>query len=122
MKITEEIAELLKSYVYVYIDPRNEEPFYIRKGKYNRLFSHLEDRADTKKVVRIAEIRQSGMEPQIDILRYGLSDSEASLVEAAAIDLIGKAKIINIVSDYRDYSFPRIRSQDVIAVLAAKNV
>ena len=97
MKITEEIAETLKSYVYVYIDPRNKEPFYIGKGKGNRLFSHLDDQSDTEKVARIVEIRQNGKEPQIDILRYGLTDSEAAMVEAAAIDLIGKAKLTNYI-------------------------
>ncbi|MFC2053161.1 hypothetical protein ACFLV7_02520 [Chloroflexota bacterium] len=122
MKITEEIAETLKSYVYVYIDPRNEEPFYIGKGKGNRLYSHLDDQSDTKKVSRIVEIRQNGKEPQIDILRYGLSDSEAAMVEAAAIDLIGKAKLTNRVSGYHERSFGRITSQELITMLAAKPV
>jgi uncharacterized protein len=122
MKITDEIAETLKSYVYVYIDPRNGEPFYIGKGKGNRLFSHLDDPSDTKKVARIAEIRKNGFDPQIDILRFGLSDSEAALVEAAAIDLIGKGKLTNLQSGNHAHSFPRIKSQDVIAMLAAKKV
>ena len=122
MKITDEIAEILKSYVYVYIDPRNGEPFYIGKGKGNRLFSHLDDRSDTEKVARIAELKESGIEPQIDIVRYGLSDSEAALVEAATIDLIGIAKLANRVSGYHKGSFGRITSQDLINILAAKPV
>jgi len=122
MKITDEISDILKSYVYVYIDPRNREPFYIGKGKGNRLFSHLDDQTDTEKVARIAEIRQNGKEPQIDILRYGLSDSEAALVEAAAIDLIGRAKLTNRVSGYHKGSFGRITSQELITMLAAKPV
>ncbi len=91
MKIAGEVAKILQSYVYVYIDPRNGKPFYIGKGKGNRLFSHLQDQFDIEKVAQIAEIRHSGKEPRIEILRYGLSDSEAHLVEAASIDLIGKA-------------------------------
>lgn len=122
MEITEEIAIILKSYVYVYIDPRNGAPFYIGKGKGNRLFSHLNDHADTKKVAKIAEIRRDGSEPQIDILRHGLSDSEAALVEAASIDLLGKDKLTNLSSGYHGQSYPRIRSQDIIAMLAAKPV
>ena len=57
MEITNEIADILKSYVYVYIDPRNGEPFYIGKGQGNLLFSHLDDQSDTDKVVRISEIK-----------------------------------------------------------------
>lgn len=122
MKIADEIADILKSYVYVYIDPRNGEPFYIGKGKRNRLFSHLDDRSETEKVARIAEIRRNDKEPKIDILRYGLSGSEAALVEAAAIDLIGKAKLTNRMSGYHERSFGRITSQELITMLAAKPV
>lgn len=122
MKITDEIAAIIKSYVYVYVDPRNGEPFYIGKGKGNRLFSHLDDQSDTEKVSKIAEIRRSGYEPQIDILRYGLTDSEAALVEAAAIDLLGKEKLTNRVAGYHDSSFGRIISQEIIAMLTAKPV
>jgi len=107
--------------VYVYIDPHNGEPFYIGKGKKDRLFSHLNDLSETQKVARIAEIRDSGKEPQIDILRYGLSDAEAALAEAAAIDLIGLANLTNRVSGIHD-SFGRITSQDLITMLTAKPV
>jgi uncharacterized protein len=122
MKITEEVSEILKSYVYVYIDPRNGEPFYIGKGKGNRLFSHLNDRSDSEKVARIAEIRKIGKEPQIDIIRYGLTNAEAALVEAAAIDLLGKAKLTNRMAGYHKDSFGRITSQDIIGILTAKPV
>lgn len=120
MTFTDDITEALKSYVYVYIDPRNGEPFYVGKGKGSRLFSHLDDQAETKKVGRIREIIQSGNEPQIDILRYGLSDLEASLVEAAAIDLLGKTSLTNIVSGYHSNSFGRITLQEFTAMLNAK--
>jgi len=39
-------------------------------------------------VARVAEIHKSVVGTQIDLLRYGLTDLEAALVEAAAIDLI----------------------------------
>jgi uncharacterized protein len=122
MKITHEVAKILKSYVYVYIDPRNGKPFYIGKGTGNRLFSHLQDQSDTEKVARIAEIRLSGKEPRIEILRYGLSASEASLVEAASIDLIGKTKLTNRISGHHESSFGRITSQRVVSMLTAKKI
>jgi uncharacterized protein len=122
MKINEEVAEILQSYVYMYIDPRNGELFYIGKGKGSRLFAHLDDQSDSEKVARIAAIRHAGLEPQIDVLRYGLSDSEAALVEAAAIDLIGKERLTNCVAGFHAGSFARITSQDVIDILTAKPV
>ncbi|TRZ49416.1 hypothetical protein D4S03_08340 [bacterium] len=122
MKIEGEVSKILKSYVYVYIDPRNGKPFYIGKGKGNRLFSHLKEQSDIEKVAQIAEIRHSGKEPRIEILRYGLSDSEARLVEASSIDLIGKAKLTNRVSGCHEGSFGRITSQRVITMLTAKKV
>ena len=104
LKVPYEAADALKSYVYVYIDPRDEKPFYIGKGKADRLFSHLrldpqpDDPSESKKVLRIAELRAAGVEPRIDLLCYGLSDPEASLVEAAAIDLIGRPPLTNIMA------------------------
>ncbi len=121
-KMTPEVAAVLKSYVYVYVDPRTKEPFYVGKGKGVRLFSHLADESETEKTARIAEIRQSGLEPVIDILRYGLSDAEAALVEAAAIDLLGKLRLTNQVAGFHDQSFGRINSSEVITMLTAKSI
>jgi hypothetical protein len=121
-EITPEVAKVLKAYVYVYIDPRNGKPFYVGKGKGNRLFAHLKDKSEIEKVAKIAEIRQSGKEPRIEILRYGLSDSEAHLVEAASIDLIGKDKLTNRMSGHHESSFGRITSQRVISMLTARKV
>jgi len=122
MKTINDISDTLKSYVYVYIDPRNGEPFYIGKGKGNRMFSHLDDVSDSKKAAKITDIRSDGLEPKIDILRYGLSDSEAALVEAAAIDLLGKEKLTNIVVGHHESSYGRINSEEMITMLNAKPV
>lgn len=122
MKITPEIAAKLKYYVYVYSDPRNGKPFYIGKGRGNRVFSHLDDTSETGKTAAIASIREYGKEPQIDILRYGLNEAEALLVEAAAIDLIGLSKLSNHVAGHHSASFGRIGTRVLIAMLRAKRV
>lgn len=122
MRVPVEVGDELASYVYVYIDPRNGQPFYVGKGKGSRLFSHLDDQTESEKVRRIAEVRVAGLEPQIDVLRYGLSDADAALVEAAAIDLIGRPPLTNIVAGHHAQSFGRITSQEVIAMLTAKPV
>jgi hypothetical protein len=121
VRITDDIAAVLKSYVYVYIDPRTGEPFYIGKGQGSRLFAHLEDQSESEKAARIAEMRQEGQEPRIDIL-YGLSDAEATLVEAAGIDLIGKRNLTNRVAGHDAGSFARITSQELLVMLTAKPV
>lgn len=117
-----EVAAVLGSYVYVYIDPRNNAPFYIGKGVGNRAFAHLEEASETEKVQKIRELRDAGLEPRIDILRYGLSDTEAALVEASAIDLIGKTQLTNKISGLHSRSFGRIHSKEIIAMLTAKPV
>lgn len=122
MKMPDEVAATLGSYVYVYIDPRDGKPFYIGKGVGSRCFAHLEDKTESEKVQRIAEIRAAGKEPLIDLLRYGLTDREAALVEAAAIDLIGKENLTNKVVGFHKGTFGRITSDEVITMLAAKPV
>lgn len=122
IKVNQDIANILKSYVYIYIDPRNNRPFYIGKGNDNRLFAHLDDNSESENVRKINEIRECGLEPVIDILRYGLSDAEASLVESAAIDLIGKLHLTNKVSGYHSTSSGRINSREIITMLNAKEV
>lgn len=92
----EKAKEELRYYVYVYIDPRNDEVFYIGKGKGNRAFDHLDDKSETEKVRRIEAIRKDNQQPKIQILTYGLENEETALiVEAAAIDLIDIENLTN---------------------------
>ena len=122
MKITSYITDILKSYVYLYIDPRDCVVFYIGKGKGNRVYAHLDDSLESDKTRRIKEIQDAGKEPKIDILRYGLTDAEASLVEATAIDLLGLSHLTNKVAGYHSRSYGRIESEELIRMLRAKKV
>jgi uncharacterized protein len=120
LKFAPEMTNILKSYVYIYVDPRNGESFYVGRGKGNRSFAHLNERTKMKKVARIFEIRKSGAEPRIELLRYGMTIEEASLVEAAAIDLLGFSKLTNAVRGNHRGTFGRISSKDLITMLTAR--
>lgn len=106
-------TEALGYYVYVYTDPRNNQPFYIGKGTGNRAFTHLKDAGDSAKVARIKEIRDAGATPQIEVLAFGLDETTAFKVEAAAIDLIGFENLTNRVVGHGAKKFGRMSIDEV---------
>jgi hypothetical protein len=114
-----ELFRKLDFYVYLYVDPRNNEIFYVGKGTGNRAFHHLKETSDHEKVRRIRKIRREGHKPRIEILRFGLSEREAELVEAAAIDLLGVGNLCNAV---RGLHAERCPVEEIIAIHAAKLV
>ena len=64
-------------YVYQLVDPRNNKPFYIGKGKGCRAKTHLWETPDTRNVYKenkIAAIRQEGMEPKIKYVIEHIED------------------------------------------------
>jgi len=77
-------------YVYVLIDPRNEQVFYIGKGDKDRIFQHekalIEDK-ETDKQQRIREIIESGASVKKVIILHGLTEQEAFSAESALINL-----------------------------------
>ena len=90
LEITPDVAHKLKHYVYAYVDPRNDEVFYIGKGVGARATTHLNDKSESKKVERIAKIRAAGYKPQIDIVAHALrDDAEAIRIETALIEIVG---------------------------------
>jgi len=56
-------------YVYLYIDPRNQKPFYVGKGSGNRMYEHLNETIEItinkRKFFRIQSILRQGLEPII---------------------------------------------------------
>lgn len=77
-------------YVYVYIDPRNNEEFYYGKGRGNRKSAHLIAKGDSTKVRRIKDIQKEGEQPKIKVIAADLTEEQAFLVESALLWKLGK--------------------------------
>ena len=92
---TREDFERLQYYVYLYVDPFSDTPFYVGKGKGKRADHHLTDKGEHPLVARLNDIRSRGSLPRVEILAYGLDEDTAFKVEAAAIDLIGFQNLTN---------------------------
>ena len=84
-------------YVYVYIDPRNNEPFYVGKGRGRRYKHHLNSaksdlhykESNRLKINKIRKILGSGMEPIIEIFS-DLSENDSFIMEMNLISKYGR--------------------------------
>jgi len=78
-------SEMSDYYVYVYIDPRNFEPFYYGKGEGARKEEHAKSKAESRKANRIKQIIAAGAEPIVKVIAKGLTEEQAYLVETTLI-------------------------------------
>ncbi|UNK79501.1 hypothetical protein MNQ96_18595 [Sphingopyxis granuli] len=110
-RFSEEVCEKIGNYVYRLIDPRNDETFYVGRGRNNRVFDHVkgvllpqnEDEDESvslgDKLDRIREIQNSGHNVLYVIHRHEIPSDEATAeVEAALIDAY--AGLTNIQRGY----------------------
>jgi hypothetical protein len=117
------VAEQLGYYVYLYIDPRNGHPFYVGKGKGERILAHFEDDRDSKKVRIITELSSQGISPRLEILAHGLKDEETAFrVEAAAIDLLGLDSLANKVRGWKSLQTGRMTLDELMGYYKAEPV
>lgn len=106
-------------YVYALANPLTKKVFYIGKGIDNRVFAHkqevLENRSEINslKKTEIKEILDKQLDIQHLIIRHGLTEKEAFLVEATLIDYhnFNLDKLTNEVSGH-DSSFYGIKTTD----------
>jgi hypothetical protein len=115
-KFPEIVSQKLRYYVYLYIDPRNEEIFYIGKGKGDRCFSHLNESSESEKTKRINDIKQAGFNPKIEILIHDLDEETALRVEASVIDLIDISKLTNKVKGHSSGKIGRMSLEKIISI------
>lgn len=95
-------------YMYGLIDPRNNQLFYIGKGKDNRVFEHEKESinsidSDKLKLKTILEIKNAGLEVKKIIINSNLTEQEAFVAEASlinAFNYISDTRLTNIVSGH----------------------
>lgn len=122
-KFPQSIHNKLKMYVYLYIDPRNDQVFYVGKGKGDRVFSHLSDTTEREKTRRIAEIRKAGLEPKLELVVHGIEDDETiKRIEASIIDTFGLDSLTNIQRGYHSKEYGRMSIEQLLAIYAPKRV
>ncbi len=122
MEFTPETTKSLKNYVYIYRDPITGFVFYVGRGKGNRCFAHLKDTRESRKVAVIKRLRDSGTLPIIDILASGLSESQAKLVEASVIDLVGLNVLTNDVRGDHGSTDGRVSARSIFEAQEARKV
>lgn len=106
--ISGSLADALGHYVYLLIDPRDGQVFYVGKGIGGRCFDHDSREDGERKAARMAEIEAAGLETSIDIIRHGMATKEeAFLVESAVIDVYGIANLTNRVKGHGSTDFGR---------------
>lgn len=89
------VTESLRSYVYLLIDPRSEDTFYVGTGTGDRCFRHLDEarRGDDGAATTVREIEAAGHRVRIDVLRHGLDATTAAIVAAAVTEVLGLADL-----------------------------
>ena len=113
--IPNSVANRLGFYVYLYVDPRDDQVFYVGKGKGARAVAHFGDQEKLEVQKVLSELKAAGLSPRIELLAYGLQDAETALrIEAAAIDLLGVGSLTNIVRGHYT-KHGRMPLEDVVA-------
>lgn len=112
-------------YVYCLNYPDAGDPFYIGKGKDNRVFSHangdLENDKNIEKIEVINSIKSKGQKVDHWIIRYGLTEKEAFEVEASLIDFVGLDNLSNCVKGH-SVERGKISCEELDIQLGAKKI
>ena len=86
------VIESLGHYVYCLVDPRDNRIFYIGEGCGNRVLNHahdaLNENLQSLKLDTIRDIIAQGMDVEYYIIRHGMAQDVAFIVESVLIDLL----------------------------------
>jgi hypothetical protein len=123
ISIPRHVAPCLKYYVYVCVDPRNNQVFYVGKGRGKRVLWSLMGNGRTDCEARIEKINKGGYETRYEILAHRLEDEEtALLIERAVIDAFGLEVLTNKVKGRHSIQLGRTPLHELVARYAAKPV
>ncbi len=113
-QFSQKTQEELKYYVYTLIDPRDNKIFYVGKGKENRVFYHINEAIsnpiENEKLEIIRSIKLENLKVKHYIIKHGLEENEAIIVESVLIDFLtfndfeDVAKISNIVAGHHSFN------------------
>ena len=101
LRFNQIVKDQLQSYVYLLVDKRNNEIVYIGKGTGDRIFDHsYESLAEnientSEKIERIRKLNETNNIGYY-IVRHGLSDHEAHILETALIDIFSNPNLKGI--------------------------
>ena len=124
----EKTKQELRYYVYALLDPFTNRPFYIGKGKDDRVFAHvnceLEIETPNDKYKEIWKIKASGNTVRHIILRHGLSEKQAFEIEATLIDFLHYLKhdITNIVGGHKSIEKGLMTTDEIIRLYNAEEL
>lgn len=112
-------ATKLGYYVYALVNPITDKVFYIGKGIENRVFAHklevLENKSEigSLKKIEINAILENNLDVKHVIIRHGLTEKEAFLLEATLIEYhnFSQNKLTNEVSGHNS-GFYGIKTSD----------
>lgn len=86
-----------KYYVYQYVDPQTNLPFYIGKGTKNRMYIHLKETYETTenklKYAYIQGLKNKGIVPIIEKISDNMSEADAYTMETSLIARYGRIGI-----------------------------
>ena len=99
-KFSKRTIEQLGYYVYGLRYPGTKTYFYIGKGTGNRVFSHVQQKTKhgiTDPKFEILQELSARNGPEVDIIRHGLTEHNALLLESTLIDVLDVKQIANKV-------------------------
>ena len=130
----EKTIQALKTYVYLLVDREASIIFYVGKGKGNRVYNHvdcaLENEIESLKYDRIRSIKANNGHIDHYIVRHGLDDSSAFLLESTLLDIFSSglqklnisAELTNIQSGHYSGQFGLMPTKSIKMLYAAEEL